>query len=134
MHTITIDGYEYAAEALAARAEMFSAYARTRELRAAGRDPGMAGFMVSELAFVVEAQLDDIHLVSYGACSCGLVTDDVTILGGHRNLRDTSLAGAFVAQLVDSDVYGAACQHCLWSSPPGTREETFAASDQHACR
>lgn len=133
MHVITIDGFEYAAQTLAARAEMFGHASAARAAKSAGRDPGLSGFLACETAYVVEDQMDDVHAATHhGTCTCGLVTTDVAILGVHRSMRSALLAVSFVTRISEQE-YAAACQRCLWQTPPATREDAFAARDRHRC-
>lgn len=132
MHTITIDGFTYAAENLAARAEAVSMQAASRTARAAGRDASAAGFLLGDIRIVVEDQLDGIHRVTRGACSCGLVVEQARTLPGHLDLRTLEPACTFV--VADHEGYaGFACQACRMVWPGRDVPSARRAVEEHEC-
>ena len=132
MHTIEIDGHTYSGESLAARLEMFTIALGARRAKAAGRDPGLAQIALLDLGCIVEDQCDDIHRISWGACSCGLVVTDVRELGGHLDLRTLRPARTFVVADHEGWV-GTACQACREVTTDEDLAAAWHSADTHSC-
>ena len=131
MHVLELDGHRYSTDHGAPRMYVLSSYAAAQKAKAAGHDPGMSQIVTMEFLGVLEDQLDGIHRVVFGACSCALVTDDVRVLGGHLDLRDLEVARTFV--IADRAGFAMACQSCREITEAGSRTEAADQATHHQC-
>lgn len=130
MHTITLDGHQYSADHTAPRLVLLSALQAAQQRARFGEVPDHS--TAHPFGTVLADQQRNLHRVTAGACSCGLVVVDVRELGGHRDLTTTAIADAFV--MADHDGWWAlACQACRVISVSGSEDAAHRRVRDHLC-
>lgn len=131
MHTLQIDGHRYSVDHTAPRLVLMSVIATTQRALLTGSDVGPID-AEQEFSTVLDDQQAGIHRITAGACACGLVLDDIRVLGGHRDLTDVDIARTFV--VADHTGWWAmACQGCRVISDCASQCEAHQRVRTHRC-
>lgn len=130
--TITLEGFDYRGEHLAARWMVLHSLVHDAWAAASGRSPSSSGqARLAEARQVLRHQNDDVHRVLFRACSCGWVTSDVRAFGGHRTMDAEQVAATYV--IAEEGFTGIACQACREVSATPDVAAAHRAVAEHDC-
>ena len=131
MHTLQIDGHRYSVDHTAPRLVLMSVIATTQRALLTGTDAGPIG-VEQDFVTVLDDQQAKVHRLTAGACACGLVIDDIRVLGGHRDLGNVEIAKTFVVG-DHGGWWAMACQACRVVSDCLDEAEARDLVRQHRC-
>ncbi|MFC6154221.1 hypothetical protein [Nocardioides yefusunii] len=132
MHVLEIDGHRYSVDHTAPRLVMLSIIATTQRAVLDGIIDGSGAPLGEEFLTVLDDQHAQVHRLTAGACSCGLVTEDIRGFGGHRDFDGVEPAATYIA--ADHDGWWAmACQACRTSTRALDRRDAQRLVHHHVC-